>query len=141
MAFGPNPPRIQAHICVKGAPDALAFYEKAFGGVCTYKQMAKDDVRVLHANVELFGGEVMLHDEFPEPGSDVMAPSSLGGASVALNINLPTPAEVDAAVAQAREAGAMVTFEPADMFWGARYGRVRDPFGHVWAFNAPLTAA
>jgi len=27
------------------------------------------------------------------------------------------------------------------MFWGSRYGRVRDPFGHVWAFNAPLEPA
>ncbi len=141
MAFGSHPPRIQAHICVKGAPEALAFYQQAFGGVCTFKQMAKDDERVLHANVELFGGEVMLHDEFPEYGGDVLAPSSLGGASVALNVNLPTPAEVDAIVAQAKAAGATVTCEPADMPWGARYGRVRDPFGHVWAFNAPLKAS
>jgi hypothetical protein len=24
------------------------------------------------------------------------------------------------------------------MFWGARYGRVRDPFGHVWSFGAKI---
>ena len=27
---------------------------------------------------------------------------------------------------------------PEDVFWGARYGRVRDPFGHVWSFGAPV---
>jgi len=24
------------------------------------------------------------------------------------------------------------------VFWGSRYGRIQDPFGHVWEFNAPL---
>ena len=138
MAFGPNPPRIQAHICVKGGVEAVAFYEKAFGGACTFKQMAEDGRRVLHANIELFGGEVMLHDEFPEFDGDVMSPNSCGAPSVAININLPKPADVDAAVARAQAAGVTVTVKPDDMFWGARYGRVRDPFGHIWAFNAPL---
>jgi PhnB protein len=141
MAFGPNPPRIQAHLCVKGAHGAIAFYEKAFGATCTFKQMAKDGERVLHANLALFGGEVMLHDEFPEFSPDVLAPTSQGGASVAINVNLATPADVDAAIERAKTVGASVTMEPGDMFWGTRYGRLRDPFGHVWAFNAPLSAA
>jgi len=141
MAFGPNPPAIQAHLCVKGATEAIAFYERAFSGVCTFKQMARDGERVLHANVALFGGEVMMHDEFPESGGDVLSPESRGGASIALNVNLPTPAEVDAAIARARAEGATIISEPQDMFWGARYGRLRDPFGHVWAFNAPLASA
>jgi len=25
-----------------------------------------------------------------------------------------------------------------DMFWGARYGQFRDPFGHVWGINQQL---
>ncbi len=141
MAFGPNPPVIQAHLCVKGGTDAIAFYAKAFDSECTFRQMAEDGVRVLHANLALFGGEVMLHDEFPEFGSDILAPASRGGASVAININLPTPAEVDAAITRAQSAGAIVILHPSDAFWGARYGRLRDPFGHVWAFNAPLQAS
>ena len=80
----------------------------------------------------------MPHDEFPEFGSDVLSPSSRGGASMAINVNLPKPADVDAAVDRARSAGAEVVMSAQDTFWGARYGRVRDPFGHVWAFNAPL---
>jgi PhnB protein len=138
MAFGHNPPRIQAHICVSGGDAAVAFYERAFGARCTFKNMATDGVRVLHANVELFGGEVMLHDEFPEFSCDLLAPTTRGGASVAINVNLPVAAEVDAVVARAQAAGAVVVSPAADMFWGARYGRVRDPFGHIWAFNAPL---
>jgi PhnB protein len=138
MAFGPNPPVIQAHICVKDGLKAIAFYEKAFAATCPFHELAEDGKRVMHANIELFGGEVMLHDEFPEFDDDVMAPSSRGGASVAINVNLPKPADVDAAIDRAQSAGAELVMGAQDMFWGARYGRVRDPFGHVWAFNAPL---
>jgi PhnB protein len=138
MAFGPNPPPIQAHICVKGGLEAIAFYRKAFGAECPFHQLAEDGKRVMHANIELFGSEVMLHDEFPEFGGDVLSPSSRGGASMAININLPKPADVDAAIDRAQSAGAEVVMSAQDMFWGAHYGRVRDPFGHVWAFNAPL---
>ena len=138
MAFGPNPPPIQAHICVKDGLAAIAFYEKAFGAKCPFHQLAEDGKRVMHANIELFGSEVMLHDEFPEFGSDVLSPLSRGGASMTISVNLPKPTVVDAAVDRARSAGAEVVMSAQDTFWGARYGRVRDPFGHVWAFNAPL---
>lgn len=139
MAFGPNPPPIQAHLCVKGGEEAIAFYERAFGAQCTFKAMAEDGVRVMHANLAMFGSEVMLHDEFPEFGGDVMAPSSRNGASMAISINLPKPGDVDAAIARAAPVGADVILQPTDVFWGARYGRLRDPFGHIWAFNAPLS--
>ena len=138
MAFGPNPPPIQAHLCVKGGEAAIAFYEMAFGAECTFKAMADDGKRVMHANLAMFGGEVMLHDEFPEFGGDVMAPSSRSGACMTISINLPKPADVDAATARAAASGADVVLQPTDVFWGARYARLRDPFGHIWAFNAPL---
>jgi PhnB protein len=141
MAFGPNLPPIQAHICVKGGLEAIAFYKKAFNAECPFHQLAEDGRRAMHANIELFGSEVMLHDEFPEFGGDVLSPSSRGGASMAININLPRPADVDAAISRAQSAGAEVMMTAEDTFWGARYGRVRDPFGHVWAFNAPLGEA
>jgi PhnB protein len=141
MAFGPNPPPIQAHICVNGGVDAIAFHKKAFGANCTMKAIAEDGRRVMHANLEMFGGEVMMHDEFPEFGNDVRAPSSLGSASLTINVNRPQAAEVDAIVARAQAAGATVILEPQDVFWGSRYAKVRDPFGHVWAFNAPLKPA
>lgn len=141
MAFGPNVPPIQVHLCVKGGAEALAFYEKAFGAKTSFSQKADDGARIMHANLSLFGSEVMLHDEFPEFGGDVLAPTSRGGASLAININLKTPAEVDAAIKRAEDAGATVTMPAEDAFWGSRYGRIRDPFGHVWAFNAPLAAS
>ncbi len=140
MAYEPEIPPIQVHLCVKGAKGAIAFYEKAFDAVETFEQMAEDGVRVLHANLAMFGSEVMLHDEFPEFGADVLSPGTRGGASMTVNINLKLPGEVDAAVERAVAVGAEVTMQPDDMFWGARYARIRDPFGHIWAFNAPLGA-
>ena len=139
MTFGPNPPQLQAHICVKGGLDAIAFYEKAFGAKCQFHKLADDGRRVMHANIELFGGEIMLHDEFPEFGNDVLSPLSRGGASIAINVNLNAPTDVDSLIERAHLVGAKIIMMPQDAFWGSRYGRIRDPFGHIWAFNAPLT--
>ncbi|WLR92238.1 VOC family protein [Shinella zoogloeoides] len=137
MAFT-NVPPLQPHICVKGGQEAIAFYERALGAENTFHQLAEDGRRVMHANLAIYGGEVMLHDEFPEFDMSVSAPTTLGGASVAISINLSDSGAVDAAYAKAVEAGAHGLMPPADVFWGARYARITDPFGHVWAFNAPL---
>lgn len=139
MAFGTDVPPVQVHLCVEGGDRAITFYERAFGAACTFRQPAEDGVRVLHANLAVNGGEIMLHDAFPEHGGDIVPPTALGGASMTISLNLKSASDVDAAVARAAEAGATVVLSPGDMFWGARYGRVRDPFGHVWAFNAPLS--
>lgn len=138
MAFEPSVPAIQVHLCVRDGKNAIGWYERAFGAVETYEQMAEDGERVMHANLSMFGSEVMLHDEFPEFGMDVMSPAARGGAGITINVNLASPLDVDRAVRKAVAAGAEVTLPVADQFWGARYGKIRDPFGHVWAFNAPL---
>jgi uncharacterized glyoxalase superfamily protein PhnB len=41
--------------------------------------------------------------------------------------------DVDATVQRAVDAGAKVTMPVSDMFWGDRYGRLEDPFGHQWS--------
>jgi len=138
MAFGPDVPPIQAHICVKDGLAAIAFYEKALGAVNTFHAMAEDGKRVMHANLAICGGEVMLHDEFPEFGGSVLSPNTIGGTGVAISINLAKPADVDAAYDKAVAAGASTVLEAQDTFWHARYARIQDPFGHVWAFNAPV---
>lgn len=138
MDFGTNVPPIQAHLCVNGGLKAIAFYEKAFGASDTFHEMAEDGKRVMHANLAVYGGEVMLHDEFPEYGMSIAAPTTVGGASVAININLREATDVDTAYAKAVDAGATPVMKPENTFWGARYARILDPFGHMWAFNAPL---
>ena len=34
---------------------------------------------------------------------------------------------------RAVDAGARVTAPLSDMFWGDRYGKLEDPFGHHWS--------
>jgi PhnB protein len=41
--------------------------------------------------------------------------------------------DVDAVWKKAIDAGAEVTMELQDMFWGDRFGSVTDPFGHKWS--------
>ena len=58
--------------------------------------------------------------------------------SVTVNINLPKAADVDEVLARAEKAGARITMPAGDMFWGAYYGRLIDPFGHAWSFAHQL---
>lgn len=41
--------------------------------------------------------------------------------------------DVDAAFDRAVKAGAKVEMPVSDMFWGDRYGKLVDPFGHKWS--------
>jgi PhnB protein len=69
----------------------------------------------------------MLSDEFCEWGA--RSPLTVGGNSGSLHLYVEN---VDAAFQQAIDAGAKVVMPPADMFWGDRFGKVIDPFGHEW---------
>jgi len=69
----------------------------------------------------------MLSDEFPEMKR--RSPQSLGGTPVRLFLYVP---DVDATFREATGAGAKAEQAPQDMFWGDRYARVTDPFGHGW---------
>lgn len=129
---------IEVYLTVADAGEALAFYEKAFGAKVTYKQMADDGKRVQHAALSVFGGHFMLSDHFPEFVADVAPRAADAKDGMTVQVNLSSPLEVDGAVARATAAGAVVTAPPADTFWVMRYARVRDPFGHVWAFSAPI---
>ena len=130
---------IEVYLTVENALDAIAFYEKAFGAKVTYREMAEDGARVQHASLLVFGGHFMLSDYFPDYITDVAPRGADAKGSVTVQVNLASPLEVDGAIARAAVAGAVVTAPPADTFWVMRYGRVRDPFGHVWAFSAPLS--
>ncbi len=132
----PVPNGVIAYLSVAGGEAALAFYEKAFGGEVTYKQLVPDGKRVMHARVAINGGLIMLSDDFPEySGGISQAPSPDHPTGVVLHM---TVADCDAVFNQAVAAGALPTMPPADMFWGDRYARVRDPFGHTWSIGAPI---
>ncbi|KAB2911370.1 MAG: glyoxalase/bleomycin resistance/extradiol dioxygenase family protein [Hyphomicrobiaceae bacterium] len=131
---------INPYLTVKGAAEAIAFYQRAFGAKENQRLQAPDGKRIMHADLTINGGTVMLSDEFaehPEHGA-VFAPSQDKPAPVATVIQYAKPAEVDATFRRAVEAGCRATLEPHDTFWEARFAMLADPFGHRWMLNAPL---
>jgi uncharacterized glyoxalase superfamily protein PhnB len=78
--------------------------------------------------VRIEGSAVMLVDEMPEWGA--LGPKSLKGSPVTIHLYVEN---VDAFVKRAVDAGAKITMPVADMFWGDRYGKLEDPFGHHWS--------
>ena len=55
-----------------------------------------------------------------------------GWGGVTLAYNTRSPEEVDAAIDEARAAGARIAREPAATFWGGYSGVFEDPDGHPW---------
>lgn len=121
---------IAPKLVVSGADHALDFYARAFGARCTARYTAGDVV--VFAALEVFGTTLSLKEaDRADP-----SPTSLGRPGVVLEVTTPDPDGVaDAAAA----AGAEVVFPVADQPYGARAGRVRDPFGHEWLVQTPLT--
>jgi PhnB protein len=120
---------ITPFMTVRDAARAIEFYKQAFGakekGV-----MKGPDGKVMHAELVIGDSIIMLADEFPEFGS--LSPQSTGGSGTGLHIYIE---DVDSAFDRAVKAGATVEMPVADMFWGDRYGKLRDPFGHKWSIG------
>jgi PhnB protein len=114
------------YLCVKGAADAIEFYKKAFGAK-ELSRMADPSGKVGHAEIQIGDSRVMLADEYPEMG--FLSPKSIGGTPVMMHLYVE---DVDATVPRAVAAGAKVTREVADQFYGDRGGKIEDPFGHSW---------
>ena len=119
------------YLTVDDAAGAIAFYEQAFGATEMFRQTTPDRAKIIHASLALNGGTFFLSDSYPEMGGG-KSPRTLGGSAVTLHMEVP---DVDSVYARAVAAGAKVEMPLADQFWGARYGKLRDPFGHVWSLS------
>jgi PhnB protein len=130
MATKPIPEGHEAaapYLAVEDATRAIEYYKKAFGAK-ELTLMHGPDGKVGHAELQIGNALIMLSDPFP--GSSTQPPKQLGGTSASVFIYVE---DVDAVVKQAVDAGATVTMEVADQFWGDRFGTITDPFGHVWS--------
>jgi PhnB protein len=127
---------IVPHLVVSNGPAAIEFYKKAFAAEEVMRMPAEDGKRLMHAELQIGGSKLYLCDDFPEYcGGKSRTPEALGGSTVTLH---QAVRDCDAAIKRAAEAGATVTMPAEDMFWGDRYGQVKDPFGHTWSFSTPL---
>ncbi len=103
------------------------FYKQAFGAV-ELGRLPGPQGKLMHAMLRIGDSAVMLVDEFPDFGS--FGPKSLKGSPVTIHLYVE---DVDATVKRAVAAGAKITMPVDDMFWGDRYGKIEDPFGHHWS--------
>ena len=118
---------VTPHLVCAGAAQAIDFYKQAFGAT-ELARLPGPQGKIMHAAVRIGDSTVMLADEMPEYGS--LGPKSLKGSPVTIHLYVP---DADAFVARAAKAGAKVTMPVAEQFWGDRYGRIEDPFGHHWS--------
>ncbi len=118
---------VTPYLVCRGAASAIDFYKRAFGAK-EKMRMPGPSGKVAHAEIQIGDSRVMLGDEALETGAK--SPETLGGsgASVLLYVK-----NVDAVADKAIAAGATVVMPVQDMFWGDRYGKLKDPFGHEWS--------
>jgi uncharacterized glyoxalase superfamily protein PhnB len=114
------------YLVVKGAKEAIAWYQKVFGAQVVM-QMDAPDHKVMHAELKVGSAQFMLTEERPE--HQALSPLTLGGSSSSALLYV---SDTDAVVQQAVASGARITMPVADQFWGDRSGHLIDPFGHQW---------
>ena len=118
---------LSSHLVCDGAAEAIEFYKKAFGAQ-QVGRMDGPDGKVMYACLKIGDSLIMLNDEFPD--YQAFGPKHLGGSPVVIHLYVN---DADAVYQQAVDAGATATMPPMDAFWGDRYGKLTDPFGHHWA--------
>ena len=117
---------VMPYLIVPDPSAAIAFYERALGGAERMRLTAPDGA-VMHAEVVVGGGVVMLAGEFPDQG--YRGPRAWGGTPVSLMVYVD---DCDATFHAAVDAGAEPLAEPAVQFYGDRTAKFADPAGHVW---------
>ncbi|MCB1675760.1 MAG: VOC family protein [Halioglobus sp.] len=116
------------HLICRDANAAMDFYVKAFGAIDQGRMTGPDGTFLMHGMMRIGDSALMLVDENPDWG--MRSPLALNGSPVTVHLYVE---DVDATIAQAVAAGARVTMPAQDMFWGDRYGKLVDPFGHEWS--------
>lgn len=119
---------VTPHMVARNASDAIEFYKKAFGAEEICRMPGPDGTGVMHAEIKIGNSIVMIAEEFPgtEPLS---SPQRLNGTTMVLALYVE---DADKLFDRAVGAGTTATMPMMDAFWGDRYGKVTDPFGHQW---------
>ena len=118
---------VAPYLGVDGALKASAFYQKAFAAQELFSHPPDDQGRTMHVHLNINGASVMLSDFFPEHGAVKETP---GAVTLHLQVQ-----GIEGWWKRAVEAGCEVVLPLQDMFWGDRYGQLRDPFGHLWSMG------
>lgn len=121
------------YLSVTNAERAVAFYTDVFG-VAPHLLLNMPDGRVMHCEFRIANARFFLSEELPEHGG-TPSPTRLGATSVAIHLYVD---DCDSMVEAMKNSGSTVLMDPTDVFWGERFARVRDPFGHEWGVTTQL---
>ena len=114
------------YLVVKGAAAAIDFYKNAFNAKETGR-MPGPKGTIMHADLTIGAGHVMLSDENLEMGSPGLKADGPSPIRLVLYVD-----DADKVVKKAAAAGAKITRPVQTEFWGDRSGQIRDPFGCIW---------
>lgn len=112
---------ITPNTIVENAAEAIDFYQRVFD--------AKEKVRLTLPNGKVVHCELQIGDSRVN-----LAEAMEGWPLHALLAQIYVP-DSDAVFARALGAGAKEVMPVSDMFFGAREGRVLDPFGNTWTIS------
>lgn len=119
----------------RDAPAAIDFLCRAFG-FAKNAVYANPDGTIAHAQLTLGGGMIMLGSvSNGSPYSELIRqPDEIGGAET--QSPCIVVADCDAVYKTAKEAGANIVMDIADMDYGGRAFSCRDPEGHLWSVGS-----
>ena len=134
MAKAPRPfpegvPQLIPHLTVDNATDAIQWYQKALGAELLRKTPGPDG-KIMHCEMKIGNSRLYFADKV---GPDSKSPKDFGGSPVVLHFWAD---DCDKVWKKATAAGATEVMPLQDMFWGDRYGQVKDPFGFIWAISS-----
>lgn len=116
---------VTPYLTCKNSAQAIDFYKSAFGAT-EIMRMTTPDGKISHAELKIGDSHIFLADEFPGMNS-APTPGVKNGCGIFLYLE-----NVDGAFNRAVAAGAKVDMPLENQFWGDRYGKITDPFGHNW---------
>ena len=119
-------PRITPYLYYEDVGKQLDWLARAFG-FRERMRMPGPDGRVMHGEVQLADGVVMMGN----PGPEFQNPKRIGHHTQNVYVYVD---DVDAHFRHAKAAGAAIRQEPTDQFYGDRTYCAEDPEGHVWYF-------
>ena len=136
MSVKPTPDgynTVSPHLVVRDVVKAIAFLKAAFGAEQVALHYMPHGKTVMHARVMIGNSSVLLAEESPAWGT--ASPLTIGKTAVCMHVFVK---DVDATFNTAVHAGAKPAMPPMDMFWGDRFSKVVDPFGHQWSIATHL---
>jgi PhnB protein len=116
---------ISPSLTCKNAASAIEFYKTVFGAK-EIMRMPGPGGMIMHAEIRIGDSVVFINDEIPG-----MAVAPSGATLNPVYLFLYTE-DVDAVFNRAVAANCKVTMPVTNQFWGDRYGKFNDPFGHSW---------